>query len=493
KKDWPKRCVYIDQLSSNVVYYLTSIKVINKQQQDLYFITEKELLMNRLSRLIDTEQLNLKVCPNHRFSYGTGWSIPTSCVYLKENGELCHVQTDRVAPMHLIKYISTFPYGGKICSKHRNDLYQTDAQTTAVTNPVSGVHSWEIDADNIVEVNEMLTILEQSPIKSQASQIPIQNQATSSQRRLVSKLRKSVAASAISFANSIAPGEADKLIEMAGLSDVVNIRSSSTTSKSDDQILPRLIQIYKAFEQKQHTFIERIQILALLPETMTDKDIIEKFGCSRYAIKAARELQLTTKTSSHYEESETVVRNRINPVLTDHFLSWLLDTNMLTTVAWGSTKIKLARGDVLEIPKQVLQAKKSHIIHQYKFHCQEMSLKSLSHRTLHYILEGIGASEQEALSGIDDIVKDAREAWIKMEELLASFKISKEDRTNILASIKQSKLYLKTLFINHCYETQTKACTTHCTVYSLSQQDNVNYNEKCTHYHTEFCEGMSVS
>ncbi|CAF5086403.1 unnamed protein product, partial [Rotaria sp. Silwood1] len=54
---------------------------------------------------------------------------------------------------------------------------------------------------------------------------------------------------------------------MAGLSDVVNIRSSSTTSKSDDQILPRLIQIYKAFEQKQHTFIERIQILALLPET----------------------------------------------------------------------------------------------------------------------------------------------------------------------------------------------------------------------------------
>jgi hypothetical protein len=211
------------------------------------------------------------------------------------------------------------------------------------------------------------------------------------------------------------------------------------------------------------------------------------------AVRTSRRLQLATTTPTHHEEPETIIRNRINPVLTDHFLSWLLNTNMLTTVAWGVSKIKLDRGDVIEIPKQVLQAKKSHIIQQYQMHCQEVLLESLSDRTLRYILDGIGANEQEALSGIDDLVKDAREAWIKLEELLPFFKISKEDRTDILTSIKQSKLYLKTLFINHCSQAKTKLCSTHCTVFSLSQQGSVNYNEKCNHQHTDFCEGTSVS
>jgi hypothetical protein len=122
KKDWPNNCVPISQLQDSVIDYLISIKVINKQHRDLYIITEEELLLNRLSRIIDTEQPDLKICPNHRFTYGTSWPIPQSCVYVKEDGFVCHLRSDRVAPMHLIKTIRTFPYGGKLFSKHRNDL-----------------------------------------------------------------------------------------------------------------------------------------------------------------------------------------------------------------------------------------------------------------------------------------------------------------------------------------------------------------------------------
>jgi hypothetical protein len=46
--------------------------------------------------------------------------------------------------MHLIKSISIFPYGGKICSKHRNEFYSNDIQTNKVVDQVSSVHSWEI-------------------------------------------------------------------------------------------------------------------------------------------------------------------------------------------------------------------------------------------------------------------------------------------------------------------------------------------------------------
>jgi hypothetical protein len=41
-----------------------------------------------------------------------------------------------------------------------------------------------------------------------------------------------------------------------------------------------LADIYKAFEQKQYPFIERIQLLAMLPKNMSHKEIMKKFGCS---------------------------------------------------------------------------------------------------------------------------------------------------------------------------------------------------------------------
>ncbi len=147
-------------------------------------------MLNRLSRIIDIEKPNLKICPTHRFIHGIGWSIPKSCVYFKEGTVLCHSRSDRVAPIHLIQSISTFPYGGKICSKHRNELYNNDIQTSTIIDEVSGVHSWEIGATNQNMANEALFMSEQSRIKSQARRIPILDQAPGSQRRLISKLRK---------------------------------------------------------------------------------------------------------------------------------------------------------------------------------------------------------------------------------------------------------------------------------------------------------------
>jgi hypothetical protein len=33
----------------------------------------------------------MKIYPDHRFTYGTGWSIPKSCVYLKEDGNISYL------------------------------------------------------------------------------------------------------------------------------------------------------------------------------------------------------------------------------------------------------------------------------------------------------------------------------------------------------------------------------------------------------------------
>jgi hypothetical protein len=70
---------------------------------------------------------------------------------------------------------------------------------------------------------------------------------------------------------------------MAGLANVVAARSSSTITTFNDELLTRLIDIYiKPSKKKKYPFIERIQLLAILPESMSNKEIMEKFGCSRY-------------------------------------------------------------------------------------------------------------------------------------------------------------------------------------------------------------------
>ena len=204
----------------------------------------------------------------------------------------------------------------------------------------------------------------------------------------------------------------------------------------------------------------------------------------RYAIKQARLLHGVITTSTHYEEKKCIIRSRINPKLTDQFLVGLFETRMLSSIAWGSMTITLDHGDVLEIPKLVLQAKRSHIIQQYKQHCQEIGMQPLSDRTLHYFLESIKASEQKALSGIDDFVKEAHEAWMKLQQVVSALRISKTDKDRLISSIQKCQLYLKSTYVSHCM--QQKQATIHCLVYALSQQSIRCYDQLCTHRHHFF-------
>ena len=190
RKEWPRHCLLVEQLQSSVVDYLIHCHVISKQQRDLYIVTEGELILNRLARVVDTEHSSLKICPTHRFTYGVGRSIPTGCSWYDHSSGICRLACDRVAPMHLAKMVSSFPYAGRICSKHRNILYRREQQTEIGSEPISNAHSWELIHHDIGAVNGLLERLNESPIRSQANRIPIETQAAGSKGRLISKLRR---------------------------------------------------------------------------------------------------------------------------------------------------------------------------------------------------------------------------------------------------------------------------------------------------------------
>jgi hypothetical protein len=63
-------------------------------------------------------------------------------------------------------------------------------------------------------------------------------------------LFRSLAASAISIANSIIPGEGEILIEIAGLENVISTRSSSSISTSDNQLIKRIVEAYKLLNKR---------------------------------------------------------------------------------------------------------------------------------------------------------------------------------------------------------------------------------------------------
>jgi hypothetical protein len=162
---------------------------------------------------------------------------------------------------------------------------------------------------------------------------------------------------------------------------------------------------------------------------------------------------------------------------------------MLVSIHWGSTNLKLDSNEKLMIARQVLQAKKSHVIHQYKQHCFQVDIKPISDRKLYDILNSLRATQQKSITGMDDFVKAASDAWITLEQLINQLSMHQNEKDRLMSSIDKCRLYLKASYSTHCSD--NSEIQTHCTVYALSQSSNRNFYQNCDHIHEFYCEGKN--
>ena len=86
-------------------------------------------------------------------------------------------------------------------------------------------------------------------------------------------------------------------------------------------------------------------------------------------------------------------RQRLDPRKIDYFISWITQSDLLISIPWGNTNLKLGNGEKISIPRQMLQAQKSQVIHLYQQHCNELGVDSISDRTISSILKSICGSE----------------------------------------------------------------------------------------------------
>lgn len=183
------------------------------------------------------------------------------------------------------------------------------------------------------------------------------------------------------------------------------------------------------------------------------------------------------------------IRQRLDPKRIDYLIDWLVESNLLVSVPWGSTSLKLDNGTVLSIPRQLIQAHQSQIVYLYKQHCTQVNVDALSDRSVYSILDSIHASNQKFVSGLDDFVQAAAEGWSKLNQVIQQLPTTSHDKNHLNCMLEKSKLYLKSKYGGHCDEDEQ--ATTHCTVFALSQASSQFYSQSCGHAHMTYCEGTS--
>jgi hypothetical protein len=182
------------------------------------------------------------------------------------------------------------------------------------------------------------------------------------------------------------------------------------------------------------------------------------------------------------------VRERIDPNKIDYFLSWIIETNLLISIPWGSTNLKFDNGYKIAIPRQILQAQQSQIVYLYKEHCTAVGIDFMSDRTVYSILEGLHATEQKAVTGIDEFVKAASDGWSVLKQIIQKLLIPRQYKNDLNVMLENNKLYLKSKYAGHC--TEDEQIKTHCSIFALSKSNDSFYSQECDHSHDVFCKGM---
>lgn len=237
----------------------------------------------------------------------------------------------RVVPLHLYECSTQFPYGGHICGTHLKTLFanrRDDLSIAGALSTYTGFDSFSFEEqrrDELEKTNEVLLSLNESPLKSQTI-VSLEEQAPSAIRRLTAKLRQAVSVAgnlslkettlsviavrfvASNFAETMAPGQGEKLLNLAKLDDISRRRFSVNAKAVDSTIdvvhLEYLIRMYKAYEEKNLPFNEQVRVLTLIPDSwqITSQMIEEKFNCSKHAVKTARRLKKVTEIPMHIDE-----------------------------------------------------------------------------------------------------------------------------------------------------------------------------------------------
>ena len=181
-------------------------------------------------------------------------------------------------------------------------------------------------------------------------------------------------------------------------------------------------------------------------------------------------------------------RIRLDKCKLDHFMEFIPRPYFYQDVAFGSRTLKLESGEEMVMPNIVRTVARCTIINQYLDFCKEENFTPLSRATMWRILEVQEASQRKSLKGLDNTAADGAEGFEALYEIVDQLEgvgADKEWSSQTRKRLKDSKLYLKTTYRDHCQE--ESACPDHCRVFALSDANDADYQTLCNHEHDHVC------
>lgn len=140
------------------------------------------------------------------------------------------------------------------------------------------------------------------------------------------------------------------------------------------------------------------------------------------------------------------------------------------------------------MPNVVRTVTRSTMISQYMQFCQEETFEPLGHSTLFKILEVREASQRKSLQGLDNTAADGSAGFHKIEMIVNDLEkggMKRQWGAEVKERLKKAKRYLKTDFRVHC--NPEAVCPDHCRKLALSDEQDLDFQENCSHQHTENC------
>ncbi|CAF3931085.1 unnamed protein product, partial [Rotaria sp. Silwood1] len=200
--------------------------------------------------------------------------------------------------------------------------------------------SYEID-DNRDSVNKILFEVGLSPIKSQTRK-SLKQQSKGGVRRILSKLQRGIQLFQDKLAETLVPGEGDELLRMAKLNQQ-SFQDDYNQQTHNNEIIENIKKIYNQYKIEKRPFIEQVRLLTLLPSSWTYDQIKLNFNCSRHAIRLAHAMMNDEKHYLMNEESR-ITRQRADPGRVRHFISWLIDSQLLVSDSINPSSQRVVSG-----------------------------------------------------------------------------------------------------------------------------------------------------
>ena len=147
-----------------------------------------------------------------------------------------------------------------------------------------------------------------------------------------------------------------------------------------------------------------------------------------------------------------------------HFVEFLLSSNLIQNVAYGTSFITFSDGSKQLLPKSVLKSPKSYTINEYNKYCKSFSFKLLSNNTLWQILKALKPGAQQAMAGLDNVTADALQGFKTIENITTIILDDLNKINDLKKKLENGKIYLKLSFGLHCSD---DTVNTHCISHAL--------------------------